>query len=196
MHTEKNDDNRLIARALNGQSEAFRPLVEKYWSLVFSVVRRYVKDNETTTDICQEAFCAAYFKLNQFRENSKFSPWLVRIAVNKALEYLRREQRSPIVSIDPGLIESWQPKALSAKEDPKEFFDECLEKLNEELQILFILRHGIDFSYDDIAFVLDVPVGTVKVALFRLRNQLKDAFLAKQRRESALHKEKEQADGK
>lgn len=171
----KSDELQLITDTLRGNSSAFRPLVEKHWGLVYSIIQKYIKDPETIADISQEAFLLAFTRLKQYRHEHRFSPWLAKIAVNKALEFLRREKRSPIVDFDPELAECYrfEPEQLSRK---NEFFDECLEKLPTEMQIMFILRHGLEFSYDDIAHVLDLPVGTIKGALFRIRNQLKSIF--------------------
>jgi RNA polymerase sigma-70 factor (ECF subfamily) len=191
----KHTDNeyQLLTDTLNGNSEAFRPLVEKYWGLVFSVISRYIKDRETAADICQEAFFNAYNKLDQFKLGSSFSPWLVKIAVNKAIENLRREKRSPVVNFDPEIIENCNFCEDNLISDTGQLFDECIDKLPADMQILFILRHGIEFSYDDIAFVLDIPVGSVKGALFRLRNRLKEMINARLHREACLNCTKEQA---
>lgn len=181
LSQEKTQDIELIAATLRGNNSAFKPLVEKYWGLVYSIVQKYVKVPETVSDICQEVFLLAFSKLQQFKVDSNFSPWIAKIAVNKSLEYLRKEKRAPFVDFDPDLTtcERFDPKRVVAE---REFFDECLEKLSTEMQIVFILRHGLDFSYEDIAHVLNLTVGTVKGALFRIRALLKKLLSENQHR--------------
>jgi len=171
----KNAERQLIHNTLSGDSSSFQPLVEKYWGLVFSIIKKYVKDQETVADLSQEVFLIAYSRLQQYRPEFNFSPWLSKIAVNKALEYLRREKRSPVVDFDPDFAEChrFAPEQILKQ---RELFDECLEKLPAEMQIIFILRHGLEFSYEDIAHVLDLPAGTIKGLLFRVRNHLKKIF--------------------
>lgn len=182
---DKNAELKLIADTLRGNSEAFRPLVEGYWNLVCSVIRRYVKNQESIVDIAQEVFLNAFAKLSQYKPEFSFPPWLVKIAINKSIEFLRKENRSPFVDFD---LEFTACQKLSPENiaDQNQFFDACLERLPEKLQILFILRHGVDFSYEDMAYVLDLPVGTVKGAMFRIRNQLKTHFASKERREQVF----------
>jgi len=174
---DKDAEQRLIAGVVSGNSQEFRPLVENYWGLVASIVGRYVRNTDTADDICQEVFLAAYSSIHTFSPDCRFSPWLARIAVNKALEYLRREKRASFVDFDLDLV-------LSSIQTPdmvlsdRQLFDDCLASLPENLQVMFLLRHGLDFSYDDMAHVLDLPVGTIKSLLFRIRSHLK-AFIEK-----------------
>ncbi|MEW6709807.1 MAG: sigma-70 family RNA polymerase sigma factor [Candidatus Riflebacteria bacterium] len=173
--SEKKFEQQLIAETLTGNSSSFRPLIEKYWGLVYSIIKKYVKEPETVEDLAQESFLVAYSKLGQYRHEFNFSPWLARIAANKALEHLRREKRSPTTDFDLDLVhcQRFSPEQVF---DQKVLFDECLEKLSAEMQIIFILRHGLEFSYEDIAHVLDLPTGTVKGLLFRIRSLLKQSL--------------------
>ncbi len=143
--------------------------------MVYSIIKKYVKESETVEDLTQESFLVAFSKLVQYRQEFNFSPWLAQIAVNKALEHLRREKRSPTADFDLDLLQcqSFSPEQVF---DQKALFDECLEKLPAEMQIIFILRHGLEFSYEDIARVLDLPTGTVKGLLYRIRSILKKSL--------------------
>lgn len=188
---DKDAEQQLIAETLNGSSGSFKPLVEKYWGLVSSIIQKYIKNRETAADLSQEVFLAAYTSLAQYRHEHSFSPWLAKIAVNKALEHLRREKRSPFADFDlaGAVSKDLSPEAVI---DEKQLFDECLASLPEKLQVMFILRHGIDFSYEEMAYVLDVPVGTVKSVMFRMRNQLKEILESRNRCEKAqIDKEQE-----
>ena len=182
---ENTDEKLLIADTLRGNHEAFRPLVEKYWGLVSSIIQKYIKDRETAADLCQEAFLAAFTGLAQYRHELSFSPWLAKIAVNKALEHLRRENRAPFADFDLSNILS---QNLSPDEViyQKYFLDDCIACLPEQLQVLFILRHGLDFSYEDLAYVLDMPAGTVKSIMFRMRSQLRSFLESREQREKTL----------
>ena len=182
---EKVTEQQLIAETLRGNTDSFRPLVEKYWGLVSSIVQKYIKNRETAADLCQEVFIAAFTSLPQYRHDLSFSPWLAKISVNKALEHLRRENRAPFADFDLGNILS---QALSPDEviDQKQLFDDCIACLPEKLQILFILRHGLDFSYEDLAYVLDMPAGTVKSIMFRMRSQLRSFLESREQREKTI----------
>ncbi len=182
--SDKDAEQELIAATLDGNSGSFRPLVEKYWGLVSSIIQKYIKNRETAADLSQEVFLAAYTNLAQYRHEHSFSPWLAKIAVNKALEHLRREKRAPFADFDLAGAVS-RDLSPEASIDEKQLFDECLASLPENLQVMFILRHGIDFSYEEMAYVLDVPVGTVKSVMFRMRNQLKETLESRNRCEKA-----------
>ncbi|MDD3146118.1 MAG: sigma-70 family RNA polymerase sigma factor [Candidatus Riflebacteria bacterium] len=188
---DKDAEQQLIAETLDGSSGSFKPLVEKYWGLVSSIIQKYIKNRETAADITQEAFLAAYTSLGQYKHEHSFSPWLAKIAVNKALEHLRREKRSPFTDFDLATAVSSRLSPESAI-DERQLFDECLACLPDKLQVLFILRHGLEFSYEDMAYVLDLPVGSIKSIMFRMRNQLKEILESRNRCENAqLSKEQE-----
>lgn len=184
----KDIEQQLIAEVQRGNSQAFRPLVEKYWGLVNSIISKYIKCRETADDICQEAFIAAFAHLASYRNTCRFSPWLVKIAVNKALEHIRRESRAVFVDFDLDFVISSVPTPEDAFEQ-KDFFDQCLTGLPEHLQIMFILRHGADLSYEEMAQVFDVPVGTVKSLMFRIRGQLKTLIESRDRDHKVLSSE-------
>jgi RNA polymerase sigma-70 factor (ECF subfamily) len=182
---ENNSDKLYVDETLRGNSEAFRPIVEKYWNLVFSVIARYIKNKETIADLCQEVFFKSFKKLDQFKTKQNFAPWLTRIAVNHTIEYLRKNKRYKFVEFDLERVASYKLEPDSVF-DQNQFFDECLNRLSPELQIMFILRHGIEFSYEEIAFIMDVPVGTIKASLFRIRDKLRKSFVSSQNREQTL----------
>ncbi len=169
---EKINEKFLISETLKGNTKAFQPIVETNWNLVFSIISRRIKDRETVADLCQETFLSAYAKLNQFKTEQRLAPWLAKIAVNKALEFIRKDRNATFIDLNLELtaLGNGSPDNHS---NGKFLLDNCIDALSESLQILFILRHGLSFSYDDIAYVLDVPVGTVKASFFRIRNELR-----------------------
>ncbi|EKD83104.1 MAG: RNA polymerase sigma factor, partial [uncultured bacterium] len=164
-NSEKQAELQLINEVLCGDSRSFAPLVEKYWSLVFAIVGRYIKSRETAEDISQEVFISAFSGLGGYRCECRFSPWLAKIAVNKSLEHLRREKSAVFADVDLDLFVSNLPGPEESI-DQKQLFDECLAILSDDLQIMFILRHGLELSYLEMAQVFDVPVGTVKSLMF------------------------------
>jgi RNA polymerase sigma-70 factor (ECF subfamily) len=169
-------DSEYIRFVLEGRKQYFQPLAERYWAKTSSVIRRYVFDAETVKDLCQETFFRAFTKLHLFDQNRSFLPWLLKIAVNIAIEHLRKNGRTvQSFSLDEG----FSPEDKINIEDlvsHKILFEECLQKLNDNYKVLFALRHGLKLSYEDISFVLNESPGTVKSALFRIRNILKTSL--------------------
>ena len=169
-------DSEYITFILEGRKQYFQPLAERYWAKVSSVIRRYIFDSETVKDLCQETFLRAFTKLQLFDQSRPFLPWLLKIAVNISIEHLRKKGRT-VQSFS--LEESFSPEDKINIEDlvsHKLLFEECLQKLNENYKVLFALRHGLNLSYEDISFVLNESPGTVKSALFRIRNILKTSL--------------------
>jgi RNA polymerase sigma-70 factor (ECF subfamily) len=182
---EINYESQLIIQTLAGRTDSFRPLVQNYWDRAFQIILKFVKNEETAADICQETFITAFSKLRQFKTESRFSPWLFKIASNKALEYLRSSKNKKEISFELTDLPDFTASPATQLHQ-KEFLDACIDRLPEDHQILFVLRHGMEFSYDDMAYILDIPVGTVKVALFRIRNLLKEHFYSKANQEQTL----------
>lgn len=170
-------DQECINFVLQGRKQYFRPVAERYWARVASVVKRYVNDAEVTRDLCQEAFFKAFTKLHLYDSSRSFFPWLVKIAINIALKYLQRTGKAlKTISIDEcECLENFL-KSEDRSTDSEHLFEECLEHLSENYRILFALRHGMKLSYEEIAFVLDESEGSVKSGLFRIRQILKQAL--------------------
>lgn len=162
-----------INRTLKGQRNAFRPLVERYYSAVKIVLSRYVKNEYEIEDLCQETFVRAYNKLDTFKQEAKFSSWIIKIAINTALESLRKNSvpLSPYVQNFGGQSNSNEPFERIYKDL---LFDQCLKGLSFNYQILFVLRHGLDFSCKEIANLLDTSEGSIKTDLYRIRLLLKN----------------------
>ncbi|HOY66351.1 MAG TPA: RNA polymerase sigma factor [Candidatus Ozemobacteraceae bacterium] len=169
-------DRDLIIQVREGRTEAFRPLVERYWVRVRGIARRMLRDEPTIEDICQETFLKAFEKLHQFDANREFAPWLLRIAVNLIGEHYRRLGRSlRLVPLDDEALPAALPEPGECAVN-RVTIDRCIEGLPPGYRLLFVLRHGLMLSYEEIALLLDEPVGTVKVGLFRAREQLRRLF--------------------
>lgn len=151
-------------------------IVERYWPKVRSLIRRTLSNRETVEDLCQETFIKAFEKIDQFDTTRNFCPWLLKIGVNLVGEHFRR-------SGNKLQLVSWEETTdISILAGPGErvsdrmLIDEYLEKLPVFLRILFVLKHGLMLSYEEMAQVLDEPVGSIKGNLNRARACLKSHF--------------------
>lgn len=172
-------DAELIRQVLAGRRDAFRPIVERYWPQVKNIARRVLQRPELVDDICQETFLRAYEKLDTFDTSREFGPWIVRIAVNLIGEHYRQNgQKLQFVPLDERLFQSETISEPGEAVVGRILLDDCLDRLPLALRIVFILRHGLMFSYEEIAQILEEPIGTIKVHLFRARELLK-AFWAR-----------------
>ena len=179
--SEQNVDQKLVERVQRGDKNAFNLLVVKYQHKVANLVSRYVKNHSDVPDIVQEAFIKAYRALPNFRGDSAFYTWLYRIAVNCAKNHLVARGRKPPGSdidiedaemYDSGeaLRESASPEKLLLTNEIKGVIFKTIEQLPEDLRTAINLRELEGLSYEEIATVMDCPVGTVRSRIFRARD--------------------------
>ena len=179
--SEQNVDQKLVERVQRGDKNAFNLLVTKYQHKVANLVSRYVKNHSDVPDIVQEAFIKAYRALPNFRGASAFYTWLYRIAVNCAKNHLVAGGRKPPGSdievedaemYDSGdaLRENASPEKLLLTNEIKEAVFKTIEQLPEDLRTAINLRELEGLSYEEIATVMDCPVGTVRSRIFRARD--------------------------
>ncbi|MFZ2958248.1 MAG: RNA polymerase sigma factor [Candidatus Ozemobacteraceae bacterium] len=167
-------DADLIRLVRQGRPDAFRPLVERNWHRVKAVIRRAIRIEETCEDLCQETFLRAFDRLDSYDVSRPFSPWLLKIAWNLAGECLRKQGRqAECVPLEDELLPA---NGISPSDQVigRMVLDDCLERLPLGHRILFVLRHGLQLSYEEIAQIVGEPVGTVKVHLYRAREQLRE----------------------
>lgn len=173
-------DKQLVARVQKGDKRAFDLLVLKYQYKVNAIVSRYIKDFEEANDVVQESFIKAYRALDNFRGESAFYTWLYRIAVNTAKNYLvARNRRPPSFDVDiedaefysgaESLRELDTPDGVLFKEELQEVIDKSIADLPEDLRTAVTLREFEGLSYEEIAEVMECPVGTVRSRIFRAR---------------------------
>ncbi|MFZ5952794.1 MAG: RNA polymerase sigma factor [Candidatus Rifleibacteriota bacterium] len=167
------NDNALIKKMIEGDTSAFEPLVKRYWNQVFFVCMKYLKNSEQASDAAQETFISAFTAIEGFDNSRSFKPWLLKIAVNKSIRQLNKDKASLNFSIEKSIGMQHNSEPAKVVEE-RQFFDDCISRLELDDQILFILRHGLDLAYDEIAVILEKPVGSVKGELFRARKKLKD----------------------
>ena len=176
-------DQQLVARVQTGDSRAFDLLVLKYQHKIFSLIGRYVHDADVVQDVAQEAFIKAYRALPKFRGDSQFYTWLYRIAVNTAKNHLvSRSRRPPGSDVDVEDAEYYEGgAALRDIETPenalfgaelKQVVEAAISDLPDDLRTAVTLREFDGLSYEDIADIMDCPVGTVRSRIFRAREAI------------------------
>lgn len=181
--SEQITDQQLVEKVQRGDKNAFNLLVVRYQHKVMHLVSRYVKSSGDVADVTQEAFIKAYRALPSFRGDSAFYTWLYRIAVNTAKNYLVSQGRKPPGSdidaqeadyYDGGeaLHDNSTPeRALLSNEIETTLF-RIVDKLPEDLRMAITLREMEGLSYEEIAAVMDCPVGTVRSRIFRAREAI------------------------
>jgi RNA polymerase sigma-70 factor (ECF subfamily) len=175
-------DESLVRRFLDGESSAFGTLVERHQTRVFNLCLRILGNREDAFDAAQETFMLALRKVGQFRGDAAFTTWLHRVAVNACYDELRKQQRRPMLHVvPPGETdeprEAGPPSADHADEVSGSIdAAAALVRVPEEFRIALVLADIQDLPYDQIARILEVPVGTVKSRVHRGRIALAKAM--------------------
>ena len=180
---ENNNDKELVKRAQKGDKVAFDTLVTKYHLKVVNLVIRFVKDADDAQDIAQEAFIKAYRGLKNFRGDSAFYTWLYRIAINSAKNYLVSQSRkTPAFAVDvddaehmesaANLKEYDTPEGNILTNEIEETVYKAIKELPEDLKTAITLRELEGMTYDEIADVMECPIGTVRSRIFRAREAI------------------------
>ncbi|MEM1153719.1 MAG: RNA polymerase sigma factor RpoE [Pseudomonadota bacterium] len=181
--TATETDQQLVAKVQKGDSRAFDMLVLKYQHRIFGLIGRYVHDADEVQDVAQEAFIKAYRALPKFRGDSAFYTWLYRIAINTAKNHLvSRSRRPPGSDVEVEDAEYYASGgALHEIETPenalfgaelKAVVEEAIRELPEDLRTAVTLREFDGLSYEDIADIMDCPIGTVRSRIFRAREAI------------------------
>ncbi len=184
---EQLTDQALIERVQNGDKQAFNLLVIKYQNKVCNLISRYINNSGDVPDVAQEAFIKAYRALPRFRGDSAFYTWLYRIAVNTAKNYVVAQGRRPPASdIDAEDAENYDnggslkeisnPENLMLSEQLKQAVFTTIESLPDDLKMAITLREIEGLSYEEIAEVMDCPVGTVRSRIFRAREAVEKSI--------------------
>ena len=175
------DDQQLVAASKRGDQDAFAQLVQRYQRRIFNLVYRMLQQYEEASEITQETFLAAWQGLPSFRGDARFATWLNRIANNCALKQLETRKRDralqAALQAEKALEGANDFDRASAQIDVREqqaLVQEQLSHLPAKYRIVLILRHLQDMTYEEMAEILTMPVGTIKTHLFRARNLLKE----------------------
>ncbi|MEO7509849.1 MAG: sigma-70 family RNA polymerase sigma factor, partial [Pyrinomonadaceae bacterium] len=176
----------LVSHALAGREDGFAELVRRYQRPISGYVYRMVGDYDTSLDLTQEVFIKVYNSLKRFSPEYKFSTWIYKIAHNSAIDHLRRNstrERSLVLESDGSTFEipleskALTPEQLSERRERRDEIEAVIQVLPPAQRELIILRHSNDLSYDEIADVTGLPLGTVKNRLFRAREVMRQIFL-------------------
>ena len=184
---DKVTDKELIDRVKNGEKAAYDLLVLKYQQRIVNLVSRFVRNQSDALDVTQEAFIKAYRALPNFRGDSAFYTWLYRIAVNTAKNHLAVQSRRPsgnntnydvseIEQIEgaDALKEQATPESLILKDELQATVLKAIEDLPEDLKTAIMLREIEGLSYEEIAGVMECPIGTVRSRIFRAREAIEN----------------------
>ena len=179
-------DGELITKAIRGREDGFEELVRRYQRPITGYVYRMLNNYDASLDVTQEVFIKVYNSLERYSSEYKFSTWLYRIAHNAAIDHMRRnsvnQQSIEAENADGSYqlqIESSQPNPEQQRERSEwrreiETVVKCLPQVYREL---ILLRHSQDLSYDEIAEITNLPLGTVKNRLFRAREMMREIFV-------------------
>lgn len=176
-----------MAEALEGSQQGFRILSERYRKAIYHIIYKIVRNNETANDLCQETFMKAFASLASYRPEYRFSTWLYKIAANCSIDHLRKKRISAL-SLDQeldtgeGKVEievadnTYNPEKDLVRKQQKLSIGAAIDALPDKYREVIIYRHQDDKTYEEIADLLSIPVGTVKARIFRARELLKKAL--------------------
>ncbi|MGI6358752.1 MAG: sigma-70 family RNA polymerase sigma factor [Bacillota bacterium] len=180
-------DERLVELFQTGDSQAFDMLIERYQTKVYNMALRLTGEQQDAYDLAQEVFLKVYRYLAQFRSQSTFSTWLYRIVTNSFYDEMRKKKRRPtvVVSLDETIETSdgeitrelpssdSGPEELSLQHELQQLVQQALRSLPEDYRVVLVLRDLESHSYDEIAQILDLNLGTVKSRISRARLALR-----------------------
>lgn len=188
MDYGKLSDQEVIEHARRGRQSAFRALIGRYERPVFSLIYRLVRDRERAEDLAQDTFIKVLNHLDRYDPSYKFSSWIFKIAHNTALDHLRRK-RPEVLSIHGSphartaeeveattltpASDDESPEAFTASRELGAHIEQAIGTLRPEYRTAIILCHVEGRPYDEIAQIMDVPLGTVKTFIHRARNELR-----------------------
>jgi len=180
------DESALVAQAKAGDQNAFAELVNKYERKIYRLAKNITRNDEDAEDVLQDAFLKAYTHLDNFKGDSKFYTWIVRIAVNEALMRLRKRKTDRTVPLDEPVelgeetvqreIAVWEdnPEQQYSQEEWRRILDEAVESLKPDFRTVFVLRDIEELSTEETAETLGISVPAVKSRLLRARLALRE----------------------
>ncbi len=180
----QDDDSILIEQALAGSQKAYTELMERHRTAIYHIINKIVHNEDVANDLVQETFMKAFSALATYRSEYRFSTWLYKIAANTSIDFLRKK-RIQALSLDRPLVTkdgevdieipdySYHPERDLEQKERNFSIEEAIESLPKKYREVIVYRHKDDKSYEEIADLLGVPVGTVKARIFRARELLK-----------------------
>jgi RNA polymerase sigma factor (sigma-70 family) len=180
---QKKEDFAIIGRAIEGDQRAYQELMNRYKSQIYSLMYRMVHSSAESEDLVQEAFMKAFTSLRNFNYEYAFSTWLYKIATNNCIDHLRKKKLHTL-SIDAPIaykdttynIEipdlTYYPEKEIMRNERSSIIKVAIDELPEKYKTVILLRHSEELSYEEIAVMLKIPIGTVKARIFRAREML------------------------
>lgn len=182
----KLSDGELVENAILGREDSFEELVRRYQRPIVNYVYRMLGNYDSALDVTQEIFIKVYNSMGRYRAEFKFSTWLYKISHNAAIDHLRRNSnhnQSVELENEDGTVRiQYEDKRISPEKERelgewREEIQRVVKRLPSGYRELIILRHTNDLSYDEIAEITNLPLGTVKNRLFRAREMMKQIFV-------------------
>ncbi len=195
------EELKLIERSRGGDTAAFGELIALYEKKVYNLAYRFTNNAEDSLDLAQEAFLRAFTNLKDFRGTSSFGTWIHRITTNLCLDEIRRRRRQPVYSLDVAVTteeggeverqlvdESDTPLETVEKRELHEAIQAGINSLDDEFRLAVILRDVQGHSYEEIAEIMGVNIGTVKSRISRGRRALKEKLTFREQNEAKFVK--------
>ncbi|MDZ7693887.1 MAG: sigma-70 family RNA polymerase sigma factor [Balneolaceae bacterium] len=187
------EDDELVRRAIGGDEKGYSELVDKYERAIYFHILKMVKDKKQVEDLVQETFVKAFDNLNTYSTNYAFSTWLYRIATNHTIDYLRKKKLKTLSIDEPvktkdGEMQMQLPDETAStdrdiiRKQRQKMVQQAIEDLPTKYRKVIQMRHMEEKSYQEIADVLDKPLGTVKAHIFRAREMLYKSLKDKKER--------------
>lgn len=180
MYNNTETDAVLIERVKKGDTEAYNPLVERYKLPLYKVMYRMVHHRDDAEDLVEEAFIRGFRAIKRFEIGRPFFSWLCKIAVNNAINFLKKERHGkvqPIEFVEHTLTAtSGDPVKMTRQKILQERIAASMAQLDADDRTILILRVEQEFSYDEISEILKIPRGTVMSRLARARQRLRKIF--------------------
>lgn len=180
-------DQEVVSRIIKGEKEWFEVLMRRYNQSLYRAVRSYLRDEADVEDVMQDAYIKAYQNLEQFRGDSSFSTWLIRVGVNEALQLIRKRKRQPLA---PGETTEWNdriyelsplnimdPEKKAIQAETRLMIETAIDQLPEKYRVVYILKEVEGMKNPAIALALNISESNVKVRSHRGRNLLKEQLL-------------------
>lgn len=184
QENSRKETRQIIDRALAGDQKAFEEIIEEYHERIYHFIYKMVRDSAQAQDLTQVTFIKAFRALASFNSEYAFSTWLYKIAANNCIDFFRKKKLrtysldAPIQGKDgelqrdyPDFEQNPENELISRERDMH--IEEAINSLPEKYRVAILLRHTMDKSYEEIAEELSLPLGTVKVRIFRAREMLK-----------------------
>lgn len=180
------EEKRMIERASGGDPEAFNRLMEQHERRMYAVALRMCANREDAQDCLQEAMLRVYRAIGSFKGESSFSTWVYRITMNTCLDELRRRKNKQSASLDDLLDEGWapaddrsSPEKHAMRAETARTLRQTIQELPEDMRAAVVLRDIQGYTYEEIAQILDINVGTIKSRISRGREKLREKLREK-----------------